>query len=75
MMVTKSNLACGFLWYLAWLFVGAGVVSSQIFDGVDCTEVSTAEELYVRATSAVQGNTVQLCIRSDAPRYWFFRHA
>jgi hypothetical protein len=54
--------------YLVWLFTGWGLASGQMLDGIDCTDVSGAEELFERATGAVPGAEVQLCVGSGSPR-------
>ena len=48
---------------LVWLCAGVSVVQSM-----ECTNVNSAEELLQRATTVEQGQSVGLCIGSDAPR-------
>ena len=58
----KNPMHCLFS-LLVWLCAGVSVVQSM-----ECTNVNSAEELLQRATTVEQGQSVGLCIGSDAPR-------
>lgn len=49
-----------------WVCMGCALTTCSL--AMECTNISTAQELYQRATNAVPDDPIQLCITPDAPR-------